>query len=384
MAKKTTEDDLGDNLFGKFKFMDQPVPKDTNKAPEKKEDESAEETKIRVAAEAEAKALAEAAEAAEKAKAKKTAKETVEAEEDEPEAEEDEDQEEDKVEDTESPLSIFAKDLSEKGLLDLEDTDKIESDEDLYKVYNRTIEKAIAEDRTGRPEDAQKFLEYLDNGGRPEDFHKLYYGDGGSFEDFTIETEEDQEHVVREGLMLEGYTEEEANDEIADLKDLNKLDKKATIQLKKLQKIEKDQKRLLLDSQKEFARKQQEARAADWADFKKGLFNKEEISGFKFNDKMKTDTWDYMTKIVNKKEGLTQYQIDSATNPDARYMFAYLLKNKWDIKALEKQVTTKAVSKLASKLNNYTDTRTKIAKGTPAKEKAEDTANPFSAWKSAL
>ena len=33
-----------------------------------------------------------------------------------------------------------------------------------------------------------------------------------------------------------------------------------------------------------------------------------------------------MTKIVNKKEGLTQYQIDSASNPDSRYIFAYLLK----------------------------------------------------------
>ena len=43
-----------------------------------------------------------------------------------------------------------------------------------------------------------------------------------------------------EALRLEDWSEEEIKDELVDLEDLNKLDKKAQIYLKKLQKIEKD------------------------------------------------------------------------------------------------------------------------------------------------
>lgn len=381
---KETKENLDDNLFGAFKFMDQPVPAATTKEAKEDKAKAAKEKKVestgKTPAEiAEEKALAEALEAAEKAKAKKEP--TVEEEELDEEGSEDEEPEEE-LED-ENNLSIFARELAEKGLLDLEEGDKIESEDDLYKVYNKTIKKAVEADRTDRPEDAQRFLEFLDNGGNPQEFHKFYYGDGATFEEFTIETEEDQEYVVREGLALEGYTEAEIDDEVADLKDLSKLDKKAAIQLKKLQKVEKEQKKAFLDSQKEFAKKQDLERQAQWTEFKKGLFDKQEISGFKFNDKMKNDTWDYMTKVVDRKKNLTQYQIDSESNPDARYMFAYLLKNKWDVKSLEKQVTTKVVGKLASKLNNYTDGRNKVAKGASVREKTDGT-NPFGAFKTIL
>lgn len=374
MGKNTTKETVDENLFGAFKFIDQAVPKKANKIetdePEPVVEDETEQEKI---------AKAEALAAAEK-KSKTVKPEVDEAPEvgDEPEVEtEIEDEPET------NGLAIFAKELSEKGLLELGDEDKIESDEDLFKAYQKTIKKAVEEDRTGRPEDAQRFLEFLDNGGDPKEFHKLYYGDGATFEEFQMESEEDQEYVTRQALELEGLTAEEIDDEIADLKDLGKLDKKAAIHLRKLQKIEKEQKKALLESQKEHAKKLEERKLAEWTEFKKGLFEKEEISGFKFNDKMKNDTWDYMTKIVDRKQGLTQYQIDSQSNPDARYMFAYLLRNKWDIKALEKQVTTKAVSKLATKLNNYTDSRSKITKGTTAKNK-DDGSNPFAGFRDSL
>ena len=46
---------------------------------------------------------------------------------------------------------------------------------------------------------------------------------------------------------------------------------------------------------------------------------------------MKEEIWDYTMKVVNKKEGLTQYQIDSKVKgKEARYIFAYLMKNNWD------------------------------------------------------
>ena len=88
-----------------------------------------------------------------------------------------------------------------------------------------------------------------------------------------------------------------------------------------------------------------------------------------------------MTKPVSRKDGRTQYQIDSETNEDSRYMFAYLLKNKWDVKSLEQQVQTREVSKLKSKLNRYSDTSVKKTGVRDNKVIPETEENPFSGFK---
>lgn len=387
---KENKEELDENLFGNFKFIDQVVPKEVNKAKDSdtpKDKKEGDETEVnQKALDIEKKALEEADKAAKERDAKKKAKEVVEEEDDESEESEEDTTNDNKKEEVEEEnvLQIFAKDLMDKGILDIEDPTKIKSDDDLYEGIRNTVINATKEYKTSLPKDAQEFLEFIENGGKPEDFHKYYYNSDVTFEDFKVESEDEKEYIIREGLALEGYTEEEIEEELNDLKDLGKIDKKSEIFLKKLQKAEKDQKKLLLESQKEFAKKEEARRASEWAEFKKGLFDKEEISGFKFTEKMKNDTWDYMTKIVNKKEGLTQYQIDSASNPDSRYIFAYLLKNKWDKSSLENQVKNKTISKIASKLGNYSDNRYKIKSGTPAKEKLKDETNPFGGFKTVL
>jgi hypothetical protein len=374
MAKKVnTTDTVEENQFGQFNFLNQPVTTKVNKI--KTEDKSEDEPKVDdITPEAQA-ALDKAKQEIDDKLAGKTKKVDTTKVEDEQEPEVI------KEEDNESPFAVFAKSMYEKGILDLED-EKIESEEDLDKLQLKTIKNGIAQDRARLPEDAQKFLQFIDDGGRPEDFHKYYYNEGGSFEGFDITEEDNQKYVVREALLLEGYTEEEVADEINDAIDLGKLEKKAQTHLKKLQKIEKEQKANLLEVQKEYAKKQETQRLADWEDFKNGLFDKEEIAGFKFNKKMKDDTWDYMTKVIDKKTGLTQYQKDSNENADARYLFAYLLKNKWDIKSLEKQVETKVTSKLKSKLSNYSDTSTKTKTGIKSTQDVDKDSkgNPFAAF----
>jgi len=361
-------ENLEENLFGNFKFINEDIPKDLEKEDKNKKEVKEEDKKIEDEISEEEKiALKEAKEASEK-KSKKESKSEDKVEE---LVENNETEEVGEIDNNESEFSIWAKHLNEKGILDLSEDDKIESEEDLERIQIRTIQNGINDYKQSIPEDGQKFLEFIENGGNPSDFHKYYYGDA-SFEDFNIESEENQKYVITEALKIEGYTDDEINDEINDAVDLGKLEKKASTHLKKLQKLEKEQKELLLETQKNYAREQEELRKNEWESFKKGLFDKDEIGGFKFSNKMKQDTWEYMTKVVEKKQGLTQYQLDSKENSDARYIFAYLLKNKWDIKSLEKQVTTKAVSKLREKLSNYTDTRNKIKSGTPTKQNTEE------------
>ena len=281
----------------------------------------------------------------------------------------------------ESSLAAYAKYMSEKNILDLNDDDNIETEEDLERVQERTIQKRVNSYKEALPEDGQKFLEFIEAGGKPSDFHKYYYGDN-SFENFSIESEEDQKYAITEALKLEGYSEEEIEDEINDAVDLGKLEKKAQTHLKKLQKVEKDQKAHLLEAQKSYAAEQEAKRNLEWKSFKDGLFEKEAIGGFKITPKAKSDLWDYMTKVVDKKTGETAYNKDSDANEDARYVFAYLLKNKWDVKSLERMVETKVTGNLRGKLGNFTDSRNKIRGGNVSAKKEDASGHdPFSGFK---
>ncbi len=392
---KETKEELNENLFGNFKFIDQAVPKEVKtpkkekaseieeEAPTSKNEIELDEAKAKLIEEAEKKAL-EKASKAKKSKEPEKSEEETEEEVDE-DLEEEELEKENKVpEDSESALQVFATELKNQGILDIEDPTLVKSEDDLYEGIKNTVKNGIEAYKASKPKDAQEFLDFIDNGGKPSDFHKYYYSSDTSFEEFEMKSDDDREYVIREGLALEEYTDEEIEEELTDLRELGKLEKRSEIMLKKLQRFEKDQKKLLLDSQKEYAKQEDARRASQWEEFKKGLFEKDTISGFKFTDKMKNDTWDYMTKIINKKEGLTQYQIDSQSNPDARYIFAYLLKNKWDKKSLEQEVKNKTISKLTAKLNNYTDTRSKIKSGTVVPEKDKNETSSFSNFRKLL
>jgi len=276
----------------------------------------------------------------------------------------------------------FARHLNDEGIVDLKEDDKIETDEDLLNIVKRQVKTGVEQYKASKSEDVQKFLEFVDNGGNPSDFHKYYYGNA-SFENFDIENEDNQKYVIEQVLKLEGYTDEEITEEINDASDLGKLDKKASTALKKLQKIEGDNKKMLVEAQKAYAAKQEAENEEKWNNFKKGLFDREEISGFKFTPKMKNDVWEYMTKPISRKDQRTQYQVDIDENPDSRYIFAMLMKNKWNVESLSNQIQTKEVGKFKEKLNKYSDQLTKKTKSfQPKREKEQE--SDFSAFKEYL
>lgn len=359
-------EDNKEDLFGAFKFIDEQIPGsatsgddvDKQKKSPKKDvkDEKSEEELEAIRIEAEEKALLETKKAAEAKRNKDV--DTSESDVDYKETEED-------TEDSEvesGTFKEFAKHMSSKGILDFDEEefkDEDDSEDLLEKVVEKTVNNKIKEWKGSYPEDAQKFLEFIENGGNPSDFHKYYYTEV-SFKDYDVSSEDSAKHVIKLGLEAEGYSSEEIEEEIEDIDRLGTWEKKAKLHLKKLQKIEEEQKESIIEAQKKYAKDQEELSKKQWDDFKKGLYDREDIGGFKLTNKLKDEIWDYMTRPVDKKTGITAYQKDSQENEDARYMFAYLLKNKWNIKSLEKQVTTKEVSKLRSKLSNYTDKGAKM------------------------
>jgi len=383
MSKETTEVQE-ENPFEGFNLLKEDalaapekVKKESKKKEEVKEETSTEDAKVIEALEAAKKEADEIA--AKKAKTKEPSTEEEEEEEEEFKAEIEEETEEDS-----NSLKPFVEHLASKGLIDWEEGEEFDDTEDgLEKLQQKTISNGINKWKQGYDEDTQKYLEFVENGGKPQDFHKIYYNEN-SFEGMKLEGDEDaQKHVIREGLLAAGWdNEEEINDEIALYEDAGKLETKAESHLKRLQKLEKDQKDLLIEAQKKYAKEQEELRKQEIAEFKKGLFDADQISGFKFSPKMKEEVWDYMNKIVNKKEGLTQYQLDSKVKgKEARYIFAYLMKNNWDSSKLEKELKNKVVSDVKKKLSNYSDGRNKLKSGTPKIEKQEEGTNSFAGFK---
>lgn len=283
-------------------------------------------------------------------------------------------------EDQDNGLQTFAAWLNDKGVVELEEGKTVESEEDLQEVISTTINKGIEKYKNSHPEEVQKFIEFVDNGGNPRDFHRLYYEEA-SWKDADIENESHQEEIIRATYSKAGMDKDDIESQIQDLKDLGKLDSLAKKMLPKLIAEEDKDKQSLLEAQKEYQNRQKELAKKQWDDFKDNLFKKEEVNGFKLTPKLKTDLWDYMTKV--DKTGKTALQKHNETNQDAQILYAYLAMNNWDISKLEKQVKTRVTSELQKVLKNVTDNRSKL-KGSSDSFKDKTEKNDFSAFRKAI
>lgn len=283
----------------------------------------------------------------------------------------------------ESNLHTFASWAADEGILEpLAEDEKINSEDDLKKIVARTINKGIEEYKNSHPEEVQTFIDFVDNGGNPRDFHKLYY-EQQSWKDIDPSVEANQELIVREALKQTGWDEEDIDSEITDKKDLGKLESLAEKFHKKLVAGEEAERKEMIEAQKHYQEKQRIEAKKQWDEFKDNLFKKEEVQGFKLTNKVKEDLWNFMTK-PDRKTGKTPLQTHNETNVDAQVLYAYLAMNNWDITKLEKQVKTKVTSELSKKLKNITDSRNKISGGGTDGFKKESSKANFSLFKSAI
>jgi len=329
-------------------------------------------------------------ESKEKEEVKDTKEETEEVEETE-EQEESVDSKEDTTTSTKeekeeaevNSLTVFAEFLNEEGLISLEEGKKVETEEDLKGAIQNTIKAGIEEYKSTKPEDVQKFLDFVDAGGDPRQFHRLYY-EQMSWADVDPSKEGAQELIIREAYMQAGWDPEDIEAEITDKKDLGRLGPLAEKLHKKLVAAEEEDKKTLIQAQKEHKIKQDEANKKQWDDFKNDFYALEDLNGFKLTPKQKDELWEHMAK-PDKKTGKTKLQTNNEKNPKAQYMYAYLDMIGWDVAKLEKQVKNKVVSQLADKLKNSGKSqREKIGSGTANNLSEEKKNNNFSSFKTAL
>lgn len=320
------------------------------------------------------KALKKVIEAKEKLAAKKKGETIIEDTEETKEVEE-----ETESETEESVIKAFTKSLYNKGILDFDDSDEDfeDTEEGIGKLVDKTAQNRINKWVEELPDDYAKFLQFINNGGKPKDFLDIYYG-SHSWEGFTIESESNQKVVVAESLRLVDYSEEEINDMVTEWIDNGTLEKRAKTALPKIQKHETTQKENIVKVQKERADKQRKADLDYWNDYKKDLYSKDEVLGFKLTPKVKDKIWNALT-VVDRKTGKTGYEQALDSKKDAQILFALQAVNDFDITKLETQVKTKTSKELSNLLRNYNKTtKEKISSG---KTDENFESNPFSGFK---
>lgn len=282
-----------------------------------------------------------------------------------------------------NPFKGLANEWYDKGIIDFnaDDPDFKESEEGIDTLITKTRDNRINKWVDSLDPEYKEFLLFVQQGGKPKDFLNVYYGNN-SWEQFKADNEDSQRLVIRESLVsIEGYSEDEAEEILAEWEVSGKLESRSKTHLNKLQKYEAAQKEQLLKQQAKIAEDQKNAEKEYFENLKKDVFSKEEIMGFKLTPKLKERLWDFLT-VPDKKTGKTQYTQALENNKDSQLLFALQAMQGFDINKLEKQVQTKVSNNMGKLLKNYSekDTRTRMSNSIAPEHKDD---NPFAGFKNA-
>lgn len=270
--------------------------------------------------------------------------------------------------------------LNDKSILDVDDLEEIEDSEEgletaIEKTVNKRFEKLL-ESKLG--DEGIDLLNYIEAGGNPKEFYNTYYNKL-SWSDVDLESEHNQELALREKLRLTGEDKEDIDAIVEEYKENGTLSKHAKKAQDFLVRKEEADKKQLIENRKNEDLKAKELEKKQYETFKENLLKRDSIAGFKITPKTAEKLLDYIT-VADKKTGKTNYQKAVESNSEASYLFAYLAMNNFDISKLEKQVASKAASKLASIVKNYDkSSRDKISSGRT--EIQTDGDNPFAAFR---
>ena len=177
-----------------------------------------------------------------------------------------------------------------------------------------------------------------------------------------IDNENYQEQVIKHGMQLEGYDQEDIEDKIEWLKEGAKLKRHAQKYEAKLDKANAAQKERMLEQQQQQALEAKKQREKLSEDLKSRLDEADTIGQFTFSKQDKKHLHAYMTRPkvkVGKDNYMTQMQADLQgvfQDPEKILIIAKLLRSNFDvsdvIRSTETKVTRKTKDKIERKSTN--------------------------------
>jgi len=280
------------------------------------------------------------------------------------------------VDSEDNEFTVFAKMLSEKGVIDLNEEDFDASEKGLVEAVDHTIEQRIKEEidlfQRGLPTEGKDLLRHIMNGGQISDFVNTYDTPDISTLNVTGDNFQNQRAVLKEFLKLRGDSSEDIEETLTDYEDLGKLEKQAKKAKARLESYYEDQKRALEEKTKRDSQAREQQRTEVLGQITDTISNSETIKGFPLSRKRKKELLSYMTTAnvkvdtANGPQYVSQFQADemnSSQNIEDFILKAYLRMTNFDLEGVKKKSTTDYTSKLREKLQNkksMTDTKAKF------------------------
>jgi hypothetical protein len=259
----------------------------------------------------------------------------------------------------ESPLKIIAEELKGKGILNIKEDDKFDSDDDFIEIWKRNKEEGVLElfeskfENHPQKDKAKALFEYIENGGDIDKFTEVY-ANPLSFIDLT--NEKDQERVVTLKLKSTSrLSDEKIKEKITKLKDAALLEEEAKDSFEELTEIQKENEQLLIQEQVERAKAAREQTLKTQNEMREFIQKNDSIKGIDIKSKKDKEALiDYLFKPAVKvgNQLVSKYVADSENETLEDFMAIAALKAKGlDLKAIEKSLEVKVKQDLASKLN---------------------------------
>ena len=268
----------------------------------------------------------------------------------------------------ENEFSVFAKMLSEKGIIDLNEEEFDASEKGLLDAVDETIDQRIKEEidlfQKGLPTEGKDLLRHIMSGGQVSDFVDAYNTPNVSELDISGNNFQNQRAVLKEFLRLRGDSHEEISETLSDYEDLGKLGKQAEKAKVRLEQYYEDQKRSLAEKTKRDSMARETQRKEVLNQITETITGSESIKGFPLSRKRKRELLQYMTDAnvkvdtPNGPQYVSQFQADemnASQNVNDFILKAYLRMTNYDLEGVKKKSKTDYTSKLRNKLQNRKD-----------------------------
>ena len=287
----------------------------------------------------------------EEAEEVEAAEETEEVEvSDEAEAEES-DEAADSTDESPELWTSLAQDLQSRGYdLGLEEGGQLDERgfyDKLTGFVGNSVKGAIEQWKSGFDEESQQYIRFIQNGGKPADYYKTI--GASSWRNYDTSTETGAESLVRYYLKnVEGADDDFITDEITDLQDTDKLQRKAELYEKRLDEKSKQERNILIEQQERQRIDAERAEQERVAHLQKASVRIKEVGGVPIDG---GKVFDYITRpTVKEGNGYVSpfgAKLKEVLSGDTEKLFllAELLRTDFDFGAIERQAETKVTRK---------------------------------------
>lgn len=245
------------------------------------------------------------------------------------------------------------------SLTELTDEEKPENSLEGMVNYFKDLAQNTANTIVNKHDEVSKLYEFMENGGKAEDFFKLYNSTEINYDSVDLEDTSNQKLLVEQlyKLKFPKLTEERRKEKITKLEDSGDLESEAKDALDELKETELQRKEKVLAEQKEKAKEAETNRINYWNGIKDTITKSEDLGGFKIKEADKMKFYKYISEVG--KDGLTEHQRKAQKNPNSALVSAYLDFINYDIESVKRSVKTDVTKDIKKTLTKIGDTQKK-------------------------